>query len=54
MLGPRSLVDVGRFQVAQFSADALKHEEVDQSIVEEIADAVRPEPGAAKAGEAEG
>mmetsp|Transcript_17057 Transcript_17057/g.52476 ORF Transcript_17057/g.52476 Transcript_17057/m.52476 type:complete len:361 (+) Transcript_17057:366-1448(+) len=52
-LGPRALVDVGRFQIAQFSADALQHAVVDPSIIDEIKDAVRPEPGAA-ATDAEG
>jgi len=40
-LGPRALVDVGRFQIAQFSSDALGHEVVDQAIIREIADSVR-------------
>mmetsp|Transcript_3977 Transcript_3977/g.11740 ORF Transcript_3977/g.11740 Transcript_3977/m.11740 type:complete len:355 (-) Transcript_3977:26-1090(-) len=40
-LGPRALVDVGRYQIAQFSSDALGHEVVDQAIIREIADSVR-------------
>ena len=45
-LGPRALVDVGRFQVAQFTSDALGHEAVDPSIITEIQDSVRDDAAA--------
>ena len=37
-LGPRALVDVGRFQICQFQADALGHAEVDGAMIQELAD----------------
>jgi len=49
-LGPRALVDVGRFQIAQFTSDALGHEAVDESIITEIRDAVRADPEEAAQG----
>ena len=45
-LGPRALVDVGRFQIAQFTSDALGHEAVDPSIITEIQDSVRDDAAA--------
>jgi len=39
-------VDVGRFQIAQFTSDALGHEAVDPSIITEIQDSVRDDAAA--------
>ena len=47
-LGPRALVDVGRYQITQFQADALGHAAVDAAMIQELADAKPPDAAEAQ------